>query len=273
MKCILAIAGSDSCGGAGIQADIKTITSLGAHALTVLTVVTAQNSLGVTAIHKVPARFISTQIETLIEDIVPDAVKIGMVYSARAIKEIARLVVKHKLSQVVVDPVISASTGGRLIEPEAIFLLKEVLLPVANVVTPNLYEAGILAGMKVKDLKGMMESAKLIKAMGPDVVITGGHMRGRCVDLLHDGKDFYQFFGSKIDTPHTHGSGCVFSTALATLLAKQKDVIKATKSAHDFTRRAITHAYVCGHGAGPVQPGYGVRPRPAGRNPPSNLLP
>ena len=259
MKRILIIAGSDSCGGAGIQADTKTITSLKAHALTVLTAVTAQNSLGITAIHKVPARFIAAQIETLIDDLMPDAVKIGMLYSTQAIKEVARSVKKHKLPNVVVDPILRASTGARLMEPEGISLLKKSLLPLADMVTPNLYEAGILAGKKVKDLNGMTEAAKLIKALGPDVVITGGHLTGRCVDLLYDGSDFYHFSGSRIDTPHTHGSGCVFSTALATFLAQEKGVINATKLAHDFTRRAIINGYPCGRGRGPVRPGYNLK--------------
>lgn len=259
MKSILTIAGSDSCGGAGIQADTKTITSLKGHALTVLTTLTAQNTLGITAIHKVPARFISAQIETLIDDVIPDAVKIGMLYSAQAIKEVARSVKRYKLPNVVVDPILKASTGARFLEPEGVLLLKTSLFPFANVVTPNLYEAGILAGNKVKDLHSMTEAAKLIKALGPDVVITGGHLKGRCVDLLHDGKDFYHFTGSKIDTVHTHGSGCVFSTALATFLAQENGVIDATRLAHDFTRRAIMSGYAYGQGRGPVQPGCNLK--------------
>jgi hydroxymethylpyrimidine/phosphomethylpyrimidine kinase len=127
------------------------------------------------------------------------------------------------------------------------------------VVTPNLYEAGILAGKKVKDLNGMTEAARLIKALGPDVVITGGHLKGRCVDLLYDGRDFYHFSGPRIDTPHTHGSGCVFSTALATFLAQEKDVVNATRQTHDFTRRAIINGYPCGRGRGPVRPGYNIK--------------
>jgi len=253
MKCVLIIAGSDSFGGAGIQADIKTVTSLGAHALTVLTAVTAQNSIGVTAIHKVPAYFIKKQLETVIDDIIPHAVKIGMLYSGAAVKEVARFIKKYRLPHVVVDPVLSASTGKVLMKPDALSYLKEMLLPLASVVTPNLYEAGVLTGKKIEGLKEMAEAARMIKAIGPDVVVTGGHLKGECVDLLYDGKNNHQFSGSRISTKHTHGSGCVFSTSLATFLAKEKDVIEATKMAHDFTRRAIINGYSCGTGSGPVQ--------------------
>ena len=255
VKHILVIAGSDSFGGAGIQADIKTITSLGGHALTALTAVTAQNSLGVTGIHKIPARFVAQQVKAVIDDLVPQAVKIGMLYSGAAVREVARLVKRHRLVNIVLDPLLMASTGKRLLEPEAVSLFKEDLLPLASVVTPNLLEAGALTGKKVEDPDEIAEAAEAIQAMGPDVIITGGHLKGICTDLLYDGKVFHRFHGSRIDTQHTHGSGCVFSTALATFLAGDKDVVTATKMAHDFTRRAIIHGYGCGRGPGPVQAG------------------
>ncbi len=253
MKYILVIAGSDSFGGAGIQADIKTVTGLGAHALTALTAVTAQNSLGVTAIHEVPAHFIKKQLETVIDDIFPHAVKIGMLYSGAAVKEVVKFVKKYRPPHVVLDPVLSASTGKVLLKSEAMSLLKEILMPLASVVTPNLYEAEILTGKKVTEVKEMAEAARMIKDIGPDVVVTGGHLKEKCVDLLYYGKDNYQFSGPKISAKHTHGSGCVFSTALATFLAKEKDIIEATKLAHDFTRHAIINGYPCGMGPGPVQ--------------------
>ena len=255
MKYILVIAGSDSCGGAGIQADIKTITGLGAHALTAITALTAQNSFGITAIHKVPARFISKQLEAIMDDLIPDAVKIGMLYSKTAVMEVARLIKKHGLSNVVLDPVLSASTGRHLLESEALSLLKEVLIPITSVVTPNLYEAEILADLKIWGPKEMTSAAKVIRKMGPDVVITGGHLEGECTDLLYDGNDFHRFCSSRINTKHTHGSGCVFSTALATYLTQEKDVVKASKLAHEFTRCAIINGYACGRGPGPVHPG------------------
>lgn len=254
MKYVLAIAGSDSCGGAGIQADIKTITSLGAHALTAITAITAQNSLGIASIRKIPVSLIAKQIETIVDDISPHAVKVGMLLTEGAVREVARMIKKYKLSPLVIDPVIKASTGKRLLDPDAIFVLKEMLLPLAKVVTPNLEEAGILTGRKVRNLKEMEEASKAIKDLGPHVVITGGHLEESCVDLLYDGKDIQHFQGSRIETEHTHGSGCVFSSALATFLAMEDDVAKATRLAHDFTRRAIKGGYPCGRGAGVLRP-------------------
>jgi len=254
MKYVLVIAGSDSSGGAGIQADIKAITSLGVHALTALTAVTAQNSVGIAAIHKIPARFISTQLHTIAEDLIPDAVKVSMLYSRLAVNEVTKFIRKYALPNVVVDPVMAASTGNRLLEPEAIPLLKEVLIPVAKVVTPNLYEAGIIANIKVEDVYEMAEAAKLIKKMGPDVVITGGHLPGKSIDLLYDGNEFHRFPSSRINTEHTHGTGCVFSSALAAFLAQGHGVVTATKLAHDFTRSSILDGYACGRGSGPVNP-------------------
>jgi hydroxymethylpyrimidine kinase/phosphomethylpyrimidine kinase len=251
---ILVIAGSDSFGGAGVQADVKTSARLGAHATTAVTAVTAQNSLGITAVHKVPVSFISKQVETIIEDLMPYAVKIGMLFTAAAVREVARLIKKHNLKRVVVDPVFRASTGMELLEPGAISVMKDVLFPLTGVVTPNLDEAGILAGKKVKGMEEIVKAAKIIKQLGPDVVITGGHFEDRCVDLVFDGKDIHQFWGSKIYTEHTHGSGCVFSTALAVFLGEGKSLVKATEMAHDFTRNAIIKGYECGRGAGPVKP-------------------
>lgn len=255
MKYVLSIAGSDTSGGAGIQADIKTITSLDAHALTAMTAVTAQNSLGITEIHEIPARFISKQIETIMDDVFPHSVKIGMLLTGEAVREVARLMKKYGVETLVIDPVIRASTGKLLLKREAIPILKKVLLPLARVVTPNLDEAEILTGRRVRNLREMEEASKAIKAFGPDVVITGGHLEDRCVDLFYDGKNMHLNPGSRIATKHTHGSGCVFSAALATFLAKEKGVKEATELAHDFTRNAISHAYPCGRGAGVVRPG------------------
>lgn len=255
MITILVIAGSDSSGGAGIQADVKTSASLGAHAATVITAVTAQNSLGITAVHKIPAGFISKQVETLLDDVVPSAVKIGMVYTAAAVREVAKLIEKHNLKRVVVDPLFRSSTGVKLLEKSAVFALKEELFPLATVVTPNLDEAGILAEKKLANVEGMIEAARAIKKFGPDVVITGGHCEDRCVDLVFDGKDIHQFVGSKLTTKHTHGSGCVFSTALAVFLGEEKSLVKAVEMAHAFTRNAIINGYACGKGSGPVKAG------------------
>lgn len=259
MKYVLTIAGSDSSGGAGIQADIRTITFLKAHAQVALTAITAQNSLGVDAIYEVPAQLISRQIETVIDDQFPHAVKIGMVFTGDAVMEIARMIKKHDIERLVVDPVIKASSGVNLLEPHAIPLLRERLLPLAHLVTPNLDEAGILTDRSVRNLEQMEEAAKDIKELGPNVVITGGHLEERCVDLLYDGKEFHRFSGSRIETADTHGSGCVFSSSLATFLAMDYGVKEATRLAHDFTRNAIINGYQCGRGPGVVSPGPRVK--------------
>jgi len=206
--------------------------------------------------HDIPARFISKQLDTVLDDLIPHAVKIGMLHSGAAVREVARAIERHGLKKVVVDPVLKASTGKRLLEPEAISLLKEVLFPVSSVVTPNLYEAGVLAGRQVDDLNDMAAAAKIIKAAGPDVVVTGGHLKEGCVDLFYDGEGFHRISGSRIDAQHTHGSGCVFSTALATFLAETNDIHEAAKLAHALTRQAIVQGYACGGGAGPVRPGF-----------------
>jgi hydroxymethylpyrimidine/phosphomethylpyrimidine kinase len=256
MISILTIAGSDSCGGAGIQADIKTITSLEAHALTAVTAITVQNSLGIVETYDVPRRIVSLQIKTIIEDIFPVAVKIGMLHTESIIREVAWAIKKNKLERVVVDPVIRASAGGQLLEDSAVDLLKETLLPLATVVTPNLYEAGRLTGYEVYNLSDMERAAREIKELGPDVVVTGGHLKENCIDLLYDGKEIHYFQGPRIETANTHGSGCVFSTSLATFLAMDYDMVEATRLAHDFARDAIKNSYPCGHGPGVVSPGY-----------------
>jgi hydroxymethylpyrimidine/phosphomethylpyrimidine kinase len=254
MRYVLTIAGSDSCGGAGIQADIRTIAALGAHAMTALTSVTAQNSLGIVAAHDIPEGFISLQIKTVIEDQFPDAVKTGMLSSGPAVREIAAVIKEKGLRNLVVDPVIRASTGRQLLESSAIELMKEELLPLARVITPNIDEAGALTGRTVKDLAGMEEAAREIKDLGPDVIVTGGHLEESCVDLLFNGKDVYYFQGTKLETANTHGSGCVFSASLATFLALEYNIQEAARLAHDFTRHSLEKGYPCGRGAGVVSP-------------------
>ena len=254
MKYVLTIAGSDSCGGAGIQADIKTITGLGAHALVAITAVTAQNSMGIDAVHEIPAEFIIRQIETIMDDVFPHSVKIGMLQTGAAVKGVASLIRKYKISNVVIDPVLRATTGKMLLDPHAVAGMKETLFPLAEVVTPNLNEAGILTGKKVTVPEEMDEASKTIQALGPHVVITGGHLEEQCVDVLFDGNEIHRFWGSRIETEHNHGTGCVFSSALATLLAMGYNVIESTKLAGDFTRNALKRGYPCGKGAGVVRP-------------------
>jgi hydroxymethylpyrimidine kinase/phosphomethylpyrimidine kinase len=254
MKCVLSIAGSDSGGGAGIQADIKTITGLGAHALTVITALTAQNSLGVSAIHPVPPGFIARQIKAVVEDKPPDSVKVGMVYTAAAVKAVSRLIAAYHLAPVVVDPVLRASTGAALLEPAAIQVLKEHLLPLATVVTPNLDEAELLTGKRVRTLREMERAAMEIFQWGPRVVIKGGHLKRDSSDVFFDGKEVAVFPGKKIISASTHGTGCVFSSALATFLALGENLKEAAHSAHDLARRAILGGYPFGQGGRVVAP-------------------
>lgn len=254
MKYILTIAGSDSSGGAGIQADIKTITCLGAHALSAVTALTSQNSRGIEAIRSISAQCISSQVETVVRDIFPDAVKIGMLYTGAVIRGVARIIRKYSLPKIVLDPVLRSSTGRALLESPALEGLIEGLLPLTSVVTPNLDEAEFLTGRRVRTLTQMKEACKVIKAMGPDVVITGGHLKGDCVDLLYTREAFYPYHGERIETAHTHGTGCVFSSALATFLAMDYDLERAVGEAHRFTKEAIKAGYPCGGGAGAVRP-------------------
>jgi len=254
MKYILTIAGSDSCGGAGVQADIKTITGLGCHALTAITAVTAQSSTGVSGVHEVPAEFIAMQIEIVVRDVIPDAVKIGMLSSASAIETVAGIIKKYQFKNIVLDPVMKASTGCDLMHASSIKTLRETLLPLVDVITPNLLEAEILAGERVTGPAEMEQAARALKRRGPHVVITGGHLEGNCMDILYEGKGFHRFVGERIFTENTHGTGCVFSSSLACFLAMRNNIIKATGLAHEFTRRAIENGYSCGKGAGVVSP-------------------
>ncbi len=252
---VLTIAGSDSGGGAGIQADIKTIYALGAYPLTVISALTAQNSLGVDSILKVPPDFVVAQMDSVISDMCPHATKTGMLLNADILKAVVRTVERYRLPSLVVDPVILSSAGKVLLESNAISIMREQLLPLATVVTPNLHEAEVLSGEKVSNIDEMVAAAQRIKEFGPaNVIITGGHLEKECVDIVYDGKEVYRFGGPQIESEHTHGSGCVFSAALATFLAMGNGVIKGAEMANDFTRKAISKGFKAGKGPGSVQP-------------------
>jgi hydroxymethylpyrimidine/phosphomethylpyrimidine kinase len=210
MKYVLTIAGSDSSGGAGIQADIKTITSIGCHALSAVTALTAQNSKGILGIYPTPATFVSKQVEAVMTDIVPDAVKLGMIFTAVTIKAVARLMGRYRVRTLVVDPVLKSSSGSELLEPGAVGVLKKTLLPFARVVTPNLLEAEVLTGLRVRNVEEMEEASRAINAWGPAVVIKGGHLQGESVDVLFDGKRIYHFRGARIVSSHTMAQGVSF---------------------------------------------------------------
>jgi len=246
MQCVLVIAGSDPLGGAGIQVDVKTIGALGAHATTVITSVTVQNSKGVKGVHQVPPDFVKGQLEAIVEDTEPESVKIGMLGDESTSAIVASMIKQYRLGPVVLDPVMKASCGGNLLDPCAIDTVKKKLLPLVKVVTPNIAEAEILAGMVIRDRKDMVEAARRIGTAGTAVVVTGGHLGTTSPDLVYDRGEVMWVEGDRFPVTETHGTGCVFSSALAVYMAKGENVFGATKKAHDFTRFAIMHSYALG---------------------------
>jgi hydroxymethylpyrimidine/phosphomethylpyrimidine kinase len=250
---VLTIAGSDSGGGAGIQADLKTFTVLGAYGMSALTAVTAQNTLGVQGIYPLSPAAVAAQITSVLTDIGADAAKTGMLFSAEIIRAVAERIRAFRLSRLVVDPVMVAKGGARLLESTAEAALKAELLPLAAVVTPNLPEAEVLAGMSIRRAAEMKEAARRIVALGARaVVIKGGHLAGPPLDLLYDGAAFHEFQGERCATKNTHGTGCTFSAALAVGLAQGLELPAAVRRAKDFTACAIRAAVPLGHGHGPT---------------------
>src|SRR5260370_12212090 len=216
----LTIAGSDSGGGAGIQADLKTFAALGVYGLSALTAITVQNTQGVRAAQELPAELVEAQIDAVLEDIGADAAKTGMLSSSPIIEAVARCVAKWNM-RLVVDPVMVAKGGDPLLQPEAIKTLATVLLPLAEVVTPNLFEAEVLTGQRIETLDDMRAAAQAIHALGPrHVVVKGGHRAADPTDVHFDGKPFIQFRSHRISTRHTHGTGCTFSAAITAFMAQ-----------------------------------------------------
>ncbi|MBW1857383.1 MAG: bifunctional hydroxymethylpyrimidine kinase/phosphomethylpyrimidine kinase [Deltaproteobacteria bacterium] len=255
MKRILTIAGSDSGGGAGIQTDLKTITVLGGYGMSVITALTAQNTVGVQAIFELPLEFIEKQIDSVIEDIGVDAVKIGMLSSLEIVSLVAKKIRQYQIKRVIVDPVMVAKSGDSLLKEDAQKALRELLIPLAFVVTPNLPEASVLAGIEVNNLKTMKEAARHIYHLGArNVLVKGGHMKGEIVDLLFDGNTFYEYPTPRIPTKNTHGTGCTFASALATELAKGGTVQTAVEKAKSFMTTAIRFSLSLGKGHGPTNP-------------------
>ncbi len=254
MRRALTIAGSDSGGGAGIQADLKTFSTFEVYGLSVLTAVTAQNTLGVQGAHVLPPDFVTLQIRSVLSDIGADAVKTGMLATKEIVAAVAMELRAFQLQHLVVDPVMVSATGHRLLDEDAVEAMKTLLLPLATVATPNLDEATILWGEKIDDLNGMQEAAQAIKDMGPQhVLVKGGHLSGPDVfDVLYDGQQFAVLESPKIPTKNTHGSGCTLSAAIAAGLAKGQGVKDAVAVAQRFIRAAIEAAVMIGKGKGPV---------------------
>ena len=253
MKTALTIAGSDCSGGAGIQADLKTMTMNGVYAMSVLTALTAQNTTGVRSIAEVTPEFLKDQLDTVFEDIRPDAVKIGMVASGPLIDTIAERLVYYKAANVVVDPVMVATSGSKLMAEEALAVLKEKLLSLATVVTPNIPEAEILAGIKIENEADMLAAAKRIsETYHCAVLCKGGHSINDANDLLYfDGKCRW-FYGKRIDNPNTHGTGCTLSSAIASNLAKGYSLAEAVERAKEYISGALFAQLDLGQGPGPM---------------------
>jgi hydroxymethylpyrimidine/phosphomethylpyrimidine kinase len=254
---VLTIAGSDSGGGAGIQADLKTFSALGTYGASVITALTAQNTRAVTAIHEVPPEFVTAQLDAVFEDIEIAAVKIGMLSSPAIIEAVATALRRHGPRHVVVDPVMVAKSGDRLLREEAVSILKERLLPMATVITPNLPEAAVLLDMpEVRDEAGMIEAAARLRALGPAaVLLKGGHMaRADSVDVLDDGTEPLTLAAPRIATRNTHGTGCTLSSAIAALLARGLPLRAAAGEAKAYLTGALQAAdrLNVGRGHGPV---------------------
>jgi hydroxymethylpyrimidine/phosphomethylpyrimidine kinase len=252
---VLAIAGSDSGGGAGIQADIKTITMLGAYAATAITALTAQDTLGVHAIHMVPPPFVHRQIAVVLDDIGADAVKTGMLGDAATIEAVADALARHARGvPLVVDPVMVAKGGASLLQPDAIAALTQLLLPMANLLTPNLPEAEVLTGLAIPDVDAMRRAAAALLRLGvPAVLLKGGHLPGdKIVDLLATADGFEEFAAPRMASRHTHGTGCTLSSAIATGLAQDMTLRDAVLRARDYVRAAIAAAPGFGAGHGPL---------------------
>jgi hydroxymethylpyrimidine kinase/phosphomethylpyrimidine kinase len=255
MKRVLTIAGSDSGGGAGIQADLKAITLLGGYGMSVVTALTAQNTVGVQAIHEVPAWFVGTQIDSVLSDIGADAIKTGMLANAEIVEVVAEKIREYRVKKVVVDPVMVAKSGDSLLRKDAQDALIKGLIPLSLVVTPNLPEASALAGFKVNSTEEMRKAAHRIHELGAkNVVVKGGHLKGMAIDLLYDGKTYLEIGGKRIETKNTHGTGCTFASAIATLLAKGETVSEAVRKAKTFITMAIQSGLPLGKGVGPTNP-------------------
>ena len=253
MKTALTIAGSDSSGGAGIQADMKTMTANGVYAMSAVTALTAQNTTGVTDILESTPLFLGEQLDAIFTDIFPDAVKIGMVSSAELIAVIAEKLKQYGAKKIVVDPVMVATSGAKLLRDDAVEALCRELLPLAAVLTPNIPEAEILSGMTITDAVGMEAAAKLIsEKYGCAVLCKGGHKVNDADDLLWRNGSGKWFHGKRINNPNTHGTGCTLSSAIASNLAKGYDLDQSVERAKAYISGALAAMLDLGHGSGPI---------------------
>jgi hydroxymethylpyrimidine/phosphomethylpyrimidine kinase len=258
LKQVLTIAGSDSGGGAGIQADIKAMSANGVFAMSVITAITAQNTEEVTEVFEVPPSMIAAQIDAVFDDFEVAAVKTGMLSSVPIVEIVAKMLKPQQVVNLVVDPVMIAKSGHSLLKADAIEAVKKQLFPLALLVTPNVHEAQQLSGIRITSLAEARRAAKVIHGFGcKHVLIKGGHLLAeRATDLLYDGRFFNVFKGEFIETPHTHGTGCTFASAIAAHLAHGKSVVDAVQAAKAYVTEAIRHGLAIGHGSGPTNHFY-----------------
>ena len=253
----MTIAGSDSGGGAGIQADLKTFSALGVYGSSTLTAITAQNTVGVTMVHEIPIDIIVAQIDAVLSDIGADAVKTGMLASSAIVETVAEEMERHQVSRLVVDPVMVAKSGDRLLREDAVEALRTRLIPLAAVVTPNIPEAEALTGLKIETDEDVRRAAEAIVQLGARaVVVKGGHREGPATDLFYDGARFQEFSAPRIDTVNTHGTGCTFASAVAAGLAKGLEVVESVQLAKDYVTEAIRRSFPLGQGHGPLHHFY-----------------
>ena len=255
VKTALTIAGSDSIGGAGIQADLKTFSRLQVYGMSVITALTAQNTTGVSSVMDVPPDFVLHQLDAVLTDIPPDALKTGMLLNAAIIEVVAAKIREHGLTKVVVDPVMFATSGAELLRQDAVRVLQRVLLPLALVITPNINEAQALTGKQIRTTGDMEEAALHVHAMGaPYVLIKGGHIEGDAVDVFFDGKEFSHIRAERIPARDCHGTGCVLSSAITAHLALGRSVREAVELGKQFVTEAIRNGLRIGRGQGPCDP-------------------
>lgn len=253
-KHVLTIAGSDSGGGAGIQADLKVFSALGTYGMSVITAITAQNTLGVTAVQDIDSYVVKAQIDAIFSDIRVDAVKIGMVSNHGIINVIAESLEQYQPAHVVIDPVMVAKSGDPLLKNESISTLREVLLPQATILTPNLPEAEVLLGYKISSIEEMRLAAReLANQYRSHVLLKGGHLEGEAVDILSTGSEYHC---PRLDTPHTHGTGCSLSAAIGAYLAWGEPTEVAIAKAKEYVFQAIRHAFPIGSGHSPIHHFY-----------------
>ncbi|MEK3886717.1 bifunctional hydroxymethylpyrimidine kinase/phosphomethylpyrimidine kinase [Bacillus sp. FSL K6-3431] len=257
MKTALTIAGSDSGGGAGIQADLKAFSAQGVFGMSVITAVTAQNTTEVRSVQNIEFSIIKDQIEAVFDDIRVDAVKIGMLSSADTVDIVAHTLITYKPRFIVLDPVMVSKAGHHLLQKEAILALKEKLIPLATLITPNIPEAEVLTNSKIITEADMKHACAVMRESGAKtVLLKGGHLNGDPNDLYYDGTDFHWIKGQRIHTKNTHGTGCTLSSVIAANLAKGATPIEAIQIAKDYITTAITHSFDLGHGHGPVHHFY-----------------